>query len=246
MLFFSLGVYFLALVFTIFALQHPQFLPLLAVYATYAGIFIAINFILHGFLIGHVKANSVKLSPNQFPEVYDTLAEICGKMNVSPIPDVYVMQAGGVLNAFATCFIGKNFVVIYADIFEMAYHHGQEALQFVLCHELGHIRRGHTTIWKRIGLLPGKLVPFLGSAYSRACEYTCDRYGAHLYQAGSNQGLLALASGKVLYQKVDTQSLITDTSRDQGFWTWFSEIFASHPHLINRLKHCQNLLNKMP
>ena len=110
-----------------------------------------------------------------------------------------MIQAGGLLNAFATRFFGRDFVVIYSDVLELAYSEGDAELAFVICHELAHIKRKHLT--RRLLLYPSMLIPFLGAAYSRACEYTCDRFGAHYQPDGALGGLLVLAAGKMLYHK---------------------------------------------
>ncbi|PAE14482.1 peptidase M48, partial [Virgibacillus sp. 7505] len=34
-------------------------------------------------------------------------------------------------------------------------------------------------MWKNVLIAPAKLIPFLAQAYSRSCEYTCDRAAAY-------------------------------------------------------------------
>ena len=109
-------------------------------------------------------------------------------MELNPVPAIYVLQAGGLLNAFATRFLGRSFVVIYSDVLELAYMKGEAELAFVICHELAHIKRKHLA-WRWF-LYPSMLIPFLGAAYSRACEYTCDRFGAHYRPDGALGGFL--------------------------------------------------------
>ena len=79
------------------------------------------------------------------------------------------------------------------------------------------------------------MIPFMGAAYSRACEYTCDNVGYNLSNKGALKGLMILAAGKKLYKKVNVLNLINNIKESAGFALWFAEIFASHPHLINRL-----------
>jgi len=116
---------------------------------------------------------------------------------------------------FATKFLGRSFVVIYSDVLELAYEKGEQELAFVVCHELAHIKRKHLT-W-RLFLYPAMLVPFLGSAYSRACEYTCDRFGAHFVPNGAERGLLVLAAGKQLYRTVNVQEFVQQVDGERGF-----------------------------
>jgi Zn-dependent protease with chaperone function len=199
----------------------------------YAGLILLYLFVSLGLLVGYIKGNAVKITKNQFPEAYTILEMQSEKLGIDKVPSAYILQSGGVLNAFATKFIGRNYVVIYSEIFELAYEQGQDALEFVIGHELGHIKRNHIT--KSLYLLPSAIIPFLASAYSRACEYTCDNIGKALNHNGAKDGLLILAAGKTLYKKVNIQEYINEERQENSFWKWFSEKISSHPNLPKRV-----------
>ena len=84
------------------------------------------------------------------------------------------MQGGGVLNAFATRFLGRNYVVLLSDIVDAMEEH-PDGVSFYFGHELGHIRRHHLT--GNLLRAPVLWLPLIGAAYSRAKESTCDRHG---------------------------------------------------------------------
>ncbi len=204
------------------------------VYLLYGVIGIIISLGAHGLLIGRLRGNGIRISEKQFPEVYRLAQQIGSQIGFTPVPRIYVLQAGGALNAFATRFLGRNFVIIYSDVLELAYEEGESALAFVICHELAHIKRKHLT-WRWL-LYPSALIPFLRPAYSRACEYTCDRYGAHYRPDGAVGGLLVLAAGKKLYRNVEAREFSNQADTERGFWIWFSEVLSTHPNLPKRLK----------
>jgi Zn-dependent protease with chaperone function len=199
---------------------------------TYAVLIGLGSMLLHGFMLGHIRANGVFISANQFPWLYECVRRNSATLNMHP-PDVFLVQSGGLLNAFATRFLGRNFVILYSDVLAMAEEKGEEAVSFVVGHELAHHKRGHLRY--RWLIFPGRMIPFLGSAYSRACEYTCDRYGALCAPQGGVKGLLALAAGPQLYHKVDARLFATQASTEGGFWTALSEMVSSHPHLSKRV-----------
>lgn len=193
-----------------------------------------VAFIMHGLLIGNIKGNGIRVSERQFPEVYSLAKQLAEKMALNLLPAIYVVQEGGFLNAFATKFLGRNFVIIYSDVLELAYEQGESALAFVICHELAHIKRRYLA-WRWF-LYPAMFIPFLGTAYSRACEYTCDRIGAHHSPDGAMEGLLVLAAGKKLYRNVNVEEFSSQLENEGGFWVWLSEKLSTHPNLCNRVR----------
>lgn len=198
----------------------------------YAPIFAIIALSTQGLLMGHIRGNAVRVSNTQFPELYAATQKNCEKLNM-PIPAIYIIQSGGVLNAFATRFLMRDYIVLYSDIVEIAYNQGAEAVEFVMAHELAHVKRGH--LKKRVWILPALLTPFLGKAYHRACEYTCDRFGAYCVPEGAVSGLLSLSAGKHLYKHVKADQFAAQAYQETGFWIWFSELLSTHPRLPKRL-----------
>lgn len=212
--------------------------PFIAVFGFYAVIIIVALHVMRGVLVGYIRGNAVKLGPHQFPEIHQVVISQSQALGLGRVPDVYLLQQGGLLNAFATRFMGSDYVVLYSDLMEEAYEKNQETVNFVIAHELGHIKRNH--ILKRIIILPAMMMPFLGYAYSRACEYTCDSIGASLSPEGARSGLLVLAAGKRLYRDVDAHLFMEQRYTESGFWTWFAEKLSTHPHLTKRLARFAN------
>lgn len=202
-----------------------------------------LSLVLHGMLVGHFRGNAIRVSENQFPEVNAMVNQLAAELQLKSIPAVYVQQAGGVLNAFATKFLGRSFVVLYSDVVEVARRQGDAALAFVVAHELAHHKRGHTG-WKRILTTPAQMIPFLGGAYSRACEYTCDAFGAYARPDGAADGLLVLAAGKRLYRDVNLSAYVAQGETETGFWISFAEALSSHPNLPKRVKAVQARLSR--
>ena len=193
-----------------------------------------------GLLTGYLKGNAIKLSRRQFPEIYQIVKEQSELLELKNIPDVYIMQNGGALNAFAMRFFGANYVVLYSDIVEEALSEDLNVLKFIIGHELGHVKRKHMT--KCVWLFPAFFIPFLNSAYSRACEYTCDNIGHALCPEGVKPGLLILASGQKIWKQVNQQAFLNQEFEEDGFWFWFAEKVSTHPRLTKRLGRFEGML----
>ena len=155
------------------------------VWASWVAMFGAFVFLGHVLFITHVRGSGVRLGPDQLPELHARVTTIAGSIGLERVPDVYLMQAGGALNALATRLFGTNFVILFSDLLD-ACGDNEAARDMIIAHELGHVKAGHVR-WHWL-LLPSMLVPFLAGALSRAREYTCDRFG--LAGAGDLDGAL--------------------------------------------------------
>lgn len=189
-------------------------------------------------LVGHIRGNGVKISRDQLPEVYGVYKELIERAELKEEPGLYLMEAGGILNAFATTFMFKNYVVIYTDILEKAYEDGIDTVRFVLAHELCHVLRRH--MLKNLLLLPAIFIPFLLQAYSRGCEYTCDAFGRALSPSGAEDGIMILAAGKKLYRRINREEYIRNVEADTSFVSFIAEAVSTHPHLPKRLREIRN------
>jgi Zn-dependent protease with chaperone function len=200
-------------------------------YVALIGLFL---FSTHLMFIAMVRGNAVRVGPDQYPELYVRVERLCMRAGLSYVPETYVMQAGGSLNALATKFLRSRMIIIFSDLLD-ACGDDERAQDMIIGHEIGHIKQGHVdALWF---LLPGLWVPFLGAAYSRAREYTCDRYGYALAgdQAGALKGLAILAAGKNYGRRVNYPALVKQrTTLDTGLMTlgiWF----MSHPPMCDRV-----------
>jgi len=201
------------------------------IYAALIGIFL---FTAHLALIAHVRGSAVRLRAEQFPDLHARVQEIARRAGLRRVPDAYIMQAGGALNAFATKFLGSHLLVLFSDLLE-ACEGDDAARDMVIAHEIGHVRCGHLR-WRWL-IFPGLLVPFVGSAYSRACEYTCDRYGAALCgdPRGAIRGLVILSAGGRHARAVNIEALAAQRrDLDNGLMT-LGTWLATHPPLSQRI-----------
>src|SRR5262245_20557938 len=70
----------------------------------------------HALFLANIRGNGLRVSPRQFPELFERCREAARKLGLQDVPDVYLLQAGGALNAFATKLFSRKFMVIYSDL----------------------------------------------------------------------------------------------------------------------------------
>jgi len=200
------------------------------IYGAFIALFIWLG---NGLIIAHLRSESVLVTEEQMPALFQTYREVVSQLQLDHIPPLYIVQSHGFLNAFATRHSGRDFVVIYSDMLE-ACGVDTPQVRFILGHELGHVRRQH--VKKKMALFPGMLAPLLGNAYSRACEASCDRHGA--FAAGdaeaSAQAMLILSGGRVAWQHMSPQAFSQQYQKERGFFVSWHELTSGYPTLSQR------------
>jgi Zn-dependent protease with chaperone function/type II secretory pathway pseudopilin PulG len=185
-------------------------------------------------LISYLKGTAVKITWQQFPDLKERIDQCCHRLGLEQVPDAYLLQMGGVFNAFATRFLGTNFIVLYSDVVD-ALEDKPDAINFYIGHELGHIKRNHLR-WSAL-LMPASVVPLLGAAYARAREYTCDRHGFHACDdlKSAQLGLAALAAGGKRWRQMNVAHYTAQAEETSGFWMSFHELVSDYPWLVKRM-----------
>ncbi len=199
----------------------------------YMFFFFVIYLFAQSAFISYIKGTAIKLSPEQFPELFAQLEACCDKLNMN-VPDTYILHADGAFNALATRFLSRDYIILFSDVVD-ALKQKPGAINFYLGHELGHIERRHL-IWSPI-LFPSAFLPLLGTAYSRAREYTCDNYGYICCEDPKDSvfGIAALSAGGELWKTMNIPTYIEQVSETGGFWMSFNELTADYPWLVKRV-----------
>lgn len=132
-------------------------------------------------------AGRVRVGPDQFPELYDTYQRCVRRLGIHPEPPLYLNRGG--FNAM-TSGIERPFVIVNDLLVGIL---PQRELEFIIGHELGHIKFDHVLYLTIAQLLkvPGQVlnaVPIVGPLvrqgldlllfeWMRKAELSCDRAG---------------------------------------------------------------------
>jgi len=210
---------------------------------------LAVGFVFYLFvqsaLVSYLKGNGVELSQKQFPDLYAQFISCCERLQISTPPQAYILNGDGGMNAFATKFLGTQYVVLLSDVVDAMDQH-PDGVRFYIGHELGHLRMKHLT-----GALlrwPVLWLPLLGAAYSRARESTCDRHGLACCATpeGAARSLAALSAGSQRWKQLDVNAYTQQTHHTTGFWMSLHELTAGYPWLTKRAARVLNTEAPMP
>jgi Tfp pilus assembly major pilin PilA/Zn-dependent protease with chaperone function len=210
---------------------------------------IALVYVLLGFLvylfahsgfIAHLRGNAVELGAEQFPDLHAQYLDCCRQLGIAKPPTAYLMMSDGILNALATKFLRRHYVVVYSSVVEALRRH-PDALRFYFGHELGHIRQNHLD-WTLLRW-PASLLPLLGTAYRRAQEYTCDSHGLACCPRPADAALAiaVLAAGSERWSQLNLRGFAAQAEHSGGFWMSFHELTQDYPWLSKRLSRVMAL-----
>ncbi|HXF77326.1 MAG TPA: M48 family metallopeptidase [Usitatibacter sp.] len=185
-------------------------------------------------LIAWIRGNGVRITAQQFPDLHARYVHCCQALGMIDPPGAYLLNGQGVLNAFATKFLGRYFVVLNSNVVD-ALGDRPEAINFYMGHELAHVRRKHL-LWHPY-IWPATILPLIGAGYSRAREYTCDAFGRACCAnpEPAVQGLVALAAGEKRWAQVSLPAYFEQMKDTSGFWMSFHELVADYPWIVKRV-----------
>ena len=184
-----------------------------------------------------MRASSVKITLRNFPEIYSLIESYAWRLGMKQVPDAYIVQQSGVLNAFSAYLFKKQYIEINSEIFEVAYreHQDIDALAFIIAHEMSHIYYGHATLHYNVPIWFSMNFPIVGAIASRTREYSCDRLAQHLTYNDGLEAMFLLMVDRHLYKMVDKQDYLDNAVKESGFFMWLLNFFASHPIMPKRV-----------
>ncbi|MCP3129255.1 M48 family metallopeptidase [Shewanella sp. KJ2020] len=210
----------------------------LGVALLYVLAFFIIYLFSHSAFISYLKGTAVEINAEQFPDLHKQYLACCERLEIKEPPRAYLLAADGMLNALATRFLGRHYIVLFSSIVD-ALESDKDALNFYIGHELGHIRRNH--IGKAPLLVFATWLPLVGAAYSRACEYTCDLHGLRCCNSlrSATNAVAVLAAGVEQWKRMNVDQYIRQTQESSGFWMSLHELNGSYPWLTKRMARVQ-------
>jgi pSer/pThr/pTyr-binding forkhead associated (FHA) protein/Zn-dependent protease with chaperone function len=182
----------------------------------------------------------VRVSPRQFPELYEITLVAARRLNSPPVP-LYVKRQSE-QNIYTLGLWGQPLIVVTSAMVDQM---TLDSLQFFIGREVGHIRAGHT--WLRTLIRPlGTGVPIIGKLldsvvfgdWMNRTELTADRAGFiacnSLTVAVST--MLKFGVGVKLFEKLDIREFLQQLDDLRSVGGRFTEIVAEQPYLIQRVR----------
>jgi Zn-dependent protease with chaperone function len=182
----------------------------------------------------------VRVSPRQFPELYEIAATAAERLSHPAVP-VYVKRQSE-MNIYTLGLWQRRLIVLTSSLVDQM---PLDALQFFIGREIGHVQAGHT--WLRTLLKPlGADIPIIGKLlnsvifgdWMNRTEFTADRAGfiACRSLTTSVSTMLKFGVGIRLYEKLDIREFLEQINEVRNVRGHLTEIIAEQPYLVQRIR----------
>jgi len=191
----------------------------------------------HQTLVRH----ALPITPSSQPRLARLVSICTARLQPGPV-EVYAAP-GNQLNAYTFGVSNPKVVVLFSPLFELM---DADELRFVIGHELGHVRLGHTWLNSLLGGMAGIPSPFTAAIllafafrwWNRSCEFSADRAG--LLACGSLEkavsALVKLVAGaRAADTRAYQRALASIEAEDDTALNRFGEALSTHPMLVRRI-----------
>ncbi len=194
---------------------------------------------------------SVKVSPNQFPKIYEMVRDCANTLGIG-IPTLFVVSELTSLNAISIAVEDTEpIILMYSAMME---RFNDQELKSIIGHECGHIHNNHGVYNMAVEFIKGTastLIPGVGqilallaqpvanalNAWSRAGEVTADRAG--IICCGEHESTESadakMASGAMFGAEVNVDELVKQYDMLRSTPARMMEWLRSHPAPVRRI-----------
>ncbi len=183
------------------------------------------------------------------PELIPLIQTASTRLQVEPV-NIFIIPSNS-LNAYTFGMDSPKAIVLYSALFKIM---DPDEIQFVLGHEMGHVKLGHTWLNTLVGGMAG-IPSSLGAAaimelafrwWNRACEFSADRAGI-LACGKPNKAISALVkleAGPAARSQAGIQAAMQHIeTEDDDIFNNFEELLASHPMIAKRINEIRDYSN---
>ena len=125
-----------------------------------------------------IRGGSVRLSANQFAEIYDVLVRCCDRLGMHQVPRLYLTDEEIKCDARAYSSWDGGYIVLGTRYVDRQFADSHDVVGFLLAREIGALRLGHTRWWNEALLAYVVRIPILRRPLRRVRAFSRDRYAA--------------------------------------------------------------------
>lgn len=185
---------------------------------------------------------ALQVTPQSTPGLSPVIQEAASRLQIEPV-NVFVTSSR-TLNAYTFGLDSPKAIVLYSSLLQVM---DRDELQFIIGHEMGHIKLGHTWLNTLVGGMAGIPSTYAAAAlmelafrwWNRACEFSADRAGM-LACSDPHKAISALIKLEAGAEAGSQEGLMRAIQRieaeDDDISNNIAELLATHPMIIKRVE----------
>lgn len=186
-----------------------------------------------------VWGNAIHVNDSQYKELNEIVIQQAQELQLKRVPDVFILNGQGMVNAMAVRFLSGRFILLYSDLVDLMLKRNEmDELKMIIGHELGHHAAGHVLFLKRLLIYPVFFFPIVAYSWGRACELTADRIGMALTnnKEASIKALASIACGsQSLSSSLNIENFKLQEKKIPGLFGFLYELYSTHPRTTKRI-----------
>lgn len=186
-------------------------------------------------LMGH----AVEIGAEQYPDLHARVKACVKRLGFAETPLAFLFQDRRGTLSYSLRYWGRDYLAFNGELIGTLTEH-QGAIDYFIGYELGRLHDPDRRFsWL---LIPGRVLPLLGPAYTRAKIYTYDRYGIAACRARVDAALALalLAVGSRRWKSFSVAQYGEQSRRGDIAFTFF-ELTSSVPYLSRRSAHLRGV-----
>ena len=192
--------------------------------------------------MARIRANSIQVSSDQYPELYSVLEDYSKKLSIKDIPELYVVREGE-FNTYilklAKSFSSQNVILLSSEVVDACYDSDSpESIRYAIAYSLAYVAYDYFGLLNR-ALALGAFVPFLYQWYLRCCILSCDALALAItedYNTSKNMMFLLAGSNK-LAKSTNDEALIRQWKQCNTLLaTQVTALISFEPHILLRFE----------
>ena len=181
------------------------------------------------------QANGVRLASTQFPEIYDEYSAMCARLGMRDPPELYIAEGQIKSPSTADSTWSTRFIVLNTSYLQEHLEAGRPVYRFLLAHELGRVRLGHTHWLDELLTAYVIRLPLLRNPLLHSRTYSHDRYAAAL-APDTLRGLVVQATGRHMLAHVDIDGYMRQARAVRGWLPRLLQLTEGSPYLAFRIR----------
>ncbi len=181
------------------------------------------------------QANGVRIGPTQFPEVYEDYIAMCERLGMRNVPELYIADGQIKTPSTSDSTWSTQFIVLDTSFLGDQPEERRPVYRFLLAHELGRLRLGHTHWLNELLTAYVIRIPLLRNPMQHTRTYSHDRYSAVL-APDAVRGLVVQATGRHLLAHIDLDGFLRQMRAVRGWRPRILQLTQGSPYLAFRLQ----------